>query len=654
MRATKLVRLIITLYFFMLCGCLESGGGTFSSSRPAEPVTPIVPAEPDSTTPTVDPVPIVVSNSIQVSFLASRLTGVAPLSVFFDATATTADGVEKPFHDLEYSWDFGDVGGGNWTYGSNPGVDSKNKAKGPLAGHVFEAAGSYTVKLKVFDGVNTNEKTMTITVLDANTFFAGTNTICFSVGGDFAGCPAGALQVVQNNFAVAVNTYVGTGKRLLFKRNEVWISSATAAINKNGPGIIGAFGVGNKPVINLTGNVRAIAISSADTPDLSDWRIMDLEIDGQGSPGATSSGINGMGGMNDFTILRLSILNVGSGISLADSTLDFNNSSPTATPGHDLWENVAIVETTVNRMLNPSGGCGMFISAKKLMLMGNSITDSTNAEHNFRSMFTYKSIIQHNYIAYPNSTKAVLTVRAPLYSPASCTKVSGCGYNELILISDNKLQGGIGGITSTIGLVSPGGIDARLRDLIFERNFTIMGISDQQGLAVWVDNVTIRNNLFNMASASPNSNGRAIVVGAQDGSEPLHKNIYIYNNSAYSKNNSTFRMIKLEAGVENIEIKNNLAYAPFAVTTADLVENLGAFNVVGGEGTLGNSSNFQIKNISPLFLNTTGSFSQASDYVPEVNSYAKNNGNEILVFSDFFGNSRNQSNIDTGAMLVAQ
>ncbi|MBY0554739.1 hypothetical protein K2P97_09430 [bacterium] len=645
MKLVKVTTLIIGFFSVMLSGCLESGGGSLSSVDVVPPTAPAPVAPPSGSAPeaTVNPIQVFVS--------ANRVTGVAPLAVFFDATATTAENVTKPFHDLEYDWDFGDTAAGNWTYGSNPGVSSKNKAKGALAGHVFENAGTYNVKLKVFDGVNTNEKIVSITVLDENTVFAGDKTICFSALGDFTGCPNGASQIVQNNFAVAVNTYLASGKRLLFKRNEVWTSSATANIDKNGPGIIGAFGSGNKPIINLVGNVRGITLSSSNTPDLSDWRIMDLEINGQGAPGATSSGVGGMGGMNNFTILRLSILNVGSGISLADSTLDFNNTSPSAVPGHDLWENVAIVDTSLYRMLNPSGGCGMFISAKKLMLLGNSIVDSTNAEHNFRSMFTYKSIIQHNYIAYPNSTKGVLTIRAPLYSPTTCTKVSGCGYNELILISDNKFRGGIGGITTNVGLVSPGGIDARVRDVIFERNFTVMGISDQQGLAVWVDNVTIRNNIFDMASDNVTSNGRAIVVGAQDGSEPLHKDIFIYNNSAYSRNNSTFRMIKISAGVENVDIQNNLAYAPFAATTAVLIENLGAINVTGSDGTLGNSSNHQIKNTSPSFLNASGNFAQASDFTPAANSYAKGNGYEIKIFSDFFGTARNRNPFDSGAIL---
>ena len=51
--------------------------------------------------------------------LATRTTGVAPLAVFFDASGTT-DTVETPypFHELDYSWNFGDSGAGNWTYGS--------------------------------------------------------------------------------------------------------------------------------------------------------------------------------------------------------------------------------------------------------------------------------------------------------------------------------------------------------------------------------------------------------------------------------------------------------------------------------------------------------------------------------------------------------
>ncbi|MEK7706276.1 MAG: MopE-related protein, partial [Myxococcota bacterium] len=94
---------------------------------------------------------------LSVSLVAARTSGVAPLAVFFDASGTTDTAVtSRPFHELEYRWDFGDpAGGATWAYGARPGSSSKNVALGPVAAHVFESPGTYTVALSVFDGSNT-------------------------------------------------------------------------------------------------------------------------------------------------------------------------------------------------------------------------------------------------------------------------------------------------------------------------------------------------------------------------------------------------------------------------------------------------------------------------------------------------------------------
>ena len=97
------------------------------------------------------------TGAIKLSNVASRLAGIAPFSVFFDATGTIAAATKQPFHDLEYRWDFGDekgslVSGTTWRTGSRDNDSSRNKATGPVAAHVFEVAGSYTVALTAADG----------------------------------------------------------------------------------------------------------------------------------------------------------------------------------------------------------------------------------------------------------------------------------------------------------------------------------------------------------------------------------------------------------------------------------------------------------------------------------------------------------------------
>src|SRR4030066_531277 len=216
-------RVLLRVFFaalfavFGLSAC-GSGGGDSTSTN--------------TTTTTPAPTP----GGIVLSLVPARTSGVAPLAVFVDASGTTDIGVTtRPFHDLEYTWSFGDPGSGTWASGAQPGVSSKNSATGPVAAHVFETPGTYPVTLTVFDGTNTATTNTTITVQDPDTVFAGTNTICFSTSGTFTGCPAGATQTTTSNFVTAIANQT-TNKRLLFRRGETFTAASTAAITVTGPG----------------------------------------------------------------------------------------------------------------------------------------------------------------------------------------------------------------------------------------------------------------------------------------------------------------------------------------------------------------------------------------------------------------------------------
>jgi len=66
---------------------------------------------------------------------------------------------------------------GLWT--STPGMPNlrRNVASGPVAAHVFDTPGTYTVCVTAFDGANSERTSIQITVTDPNTVFAA-NTLC--------------------------------------------------------------------------------------------------------------------------------------------------------------------------------------------------------------------------------------------------------------------------------------------------------------------------------------------------------------------------------------------------------------------------------------------------------------------------------------------
>ena len=226
--------------------------------------------------------------SITPSLSPSRTTGVAPLSVFFDASGTTASTTTLPFHELDYSWNFGDDDTATWAYGSNPGVNKKNRAFGPEAAHVFETPGTYTVTLSVYDGTETSTTQQLITVTDPDTVFAG-NTFCINASGtDHAGCPlipgtyadsaaciTAGKCLTQASFSTAITTYATAGRRVLFKKGDTFTNDAANIHFVGTLGLISSYGTGAKPIV-----VNAVNSNLFDfTADVSDWRLMNLDFD---------------------------------------------------------------------------------------------------------------------------------------------------------------------------------------------------------------------------------------------------------------------------------------------------------------------------------------------------------------------------------------
>jgi PKD repeat protein len=214
--------------------------------------------------------------------VASRFTGVAPLSVFFDATATTG-AVAQPFHEMLYSWNFGDPGSGTWAYGSRAGSSSRNAATGAVAAHVFETPGTYTVALSVTDGTNAvTNNCIQIAVQDPNVVYAGANTRCYTQGAVSAGaCPGGGTEILNASAdpRTIVSADLAAGKRLLFARGQTWTTLiGLVPLNVNGPWTIGAYGAGAKPVFRRGAGTVILNVGQVGS-DWKDARVMDLQLE---------------------------------------------------------------------------------------------------------------------------------------------------------------------------------------------------------------------------------------------------------------------------------------------------------------------------------------------------------------------------------------
>lgn len=203
--------------------------------------------------------------NIKARVTPSRVSGVAPLYVNFDATATTKTGDANPEHNLFYAHNFGDSGAGLWANGvQSAGLTSKNAGYGPVSGHVYETPGTYVYNLVVMDGAETKIVSGTITVTDPDVVYAGAATICLSTSGNFIEAPVGSSQltVTSDMYAELITTpRLASNKRILFCKADAWTCSAylTSAsitgmtLGGYGTGVAATFGSGT--MVSVTPSV---------------------------------------------------------------------------------------------------------------------------------------------------------------------------------------------------------------------------------------------------------------------------------------------------------------------------------------------------------------------------------------------------------------
>lgn len=560
------------------------------------------------------------------SVVASRNSGVAPLAVFFDATGTTAEGVTNhPFHELEYMWNFGDAAGGaTWRHGSRAGASSRNVATGPVTAHVFEAAGTYRVCVKITGAAGAVEPPcVSVTVLDAETQYAG-RTYCIAstmpvAGAD--GCPVGATPLASSDFATVISEQSRAGAvRLLFRRGDVFSSSRAAEITGTGPGIVGAYGSGPKPVFRGPAKGTSLGFSSPATPDFSDWRIVDLDFDGQGSPDAV--GIQPRGGARQVTLLRVDIRNTGSGFNITTGVLDALNANARAVRV-PVWDQLAVVDSTVREIVGP-GGYGIFMSATRSAVLGSQIDDTSASVrgHGMRVPYANKLVIANNTFSTVNAASSALTVRAPVWSGTAT--IPPQTLTENIVVSDNRFAPGSAALPVTFRATS-NSVDERLRNVLFERNWVLSGST-----SIAVDNqaslATFRNNIVD-ASGGP---GLGSIRVLQAGAAPPPNRVWIFNNTLFTTgtDGSTLVAVDVYKAATNVVVRNQLAYAP---------RRAGVLRTVRDDGSEGfiqtnNTPDGAIGRIRPWASAMPAS---PADFRP-ASSYATGGGASVPVWSDFF------------------
>ncbi len=689
--------------FAILCLGACGGGTSVGSATATPPTGPVA----TGSTPIGNPPNLTPPLTDSFTATTSRTTGVAPLSVFFDATATTSALTTKPFHKLQYTWNFGDptgspVSGTTWANGAAPGVSSRNAATGAVAGHVYENPGTFQPILTIYDGVSSHSVSLPqIIVADPNTTFANTKTYCFAatappVAGS-GGCPTGAAVAMQSNFATAMNTAIASGAtRILFNRGNTFTDTASVTITTQGPGLIGSYGTGALPVIQGTfdgaqlvfGDLYHVSVnhcvaspaSCANTP-LSDWRVMDLNFKGLAAtdPTAINTGAVGLNGaFNDLTFLRLSMSGQANAFGDNDILLSLNNN--TGWCCHNIWSGITMQDSTIfNPIIGTPGntstyGYGVYLSGDRVAFSGNSIDLGGTAAHTESHVvrFTYlgQAAITNNTLAHPGPTESNIKLMGPGFPAAwggagdtnqyfYCPTGAGCptpdiqglgqGYTRWVEISDNQF---ISGYNNYMVAVAPQNqnSDERIKDVVIERNH-FAAKNSTVTIALYLDgfDYTVRNNTFDMNVAGDPANAIAFIAEVGGTISVAPDDLMAYNNSYYtdyaiSGNNINF--LQVNTATTTVDVENNIAFAPNASISNGL--NALIFGTPkAGSIVANNSTTLQMMTVSPLYFATPPV--NPSDFKPGTGSYARGTGATVPVWTDFFGLPRSAP-YDMGAV----
>jgi hypothetical protein len=264
-----------------------------------------------------------------------------------------------------YDFDFGDSASGTWAIS---GLSKNRQRGGPIAAHVYDLPGTYTISV--------GGSTLTVTVQNPDTVFVGSNTLCVSASASYAGCPAGAATQTTLPTSYA-------GKRVLLRRGESFGAITPRATDSGFQ--VGAFGIGAKP--NVTGVLTGTPATGSTVT--SDWTIMDLNI-GTGTVSIDASTVR-------FLLYRNDIVQYGDSVSMVNIGTAAGYYQSHGHPAMQWPREVFLVENNVQgvagtRTSSPNvTAMGYFL---KSAILGNTMDRAH--EHTLRIWATSKTIIAHN------------------------------------------------------------------------------------------------------------------------------------------------------------------------------------------------------------------------------------------------------------------
>jgi hypothetical protein len=492
---------------------------------------------------------------VVINISTSRISGVAPLSVFFDATGTTgiadteffepdSGSVNGSYMDATFHWNF------DFT-----NVDTEanyRTGSGFVAAHVFENPGNYTVRLDVYDNTGyIGFKTVAIQVTE----FSGTT---YYVADDGHDTNNDGLSTTAPFLTVAKGlSMLGTNVRVLFKNGDTFTITAQVTVStKTGPAIVGAYSdpadpSTDEPIIHITAedtSYTTIYFSAC-----SDIRIMNLEQSALGESSTDPRHPSGFSFDNSSRNM------------LKYRTVEHDNGGMSMSPSgqYNVVQECEYYNTTQTGYTSPTNDYNALIGN---YVHHKNTVDTHNKEHIFRMQGGSNYYIAHNIFG------------PDILVDYDALTIRGNSYN--VVIYKNILTGWI----QAAWPQNRNSANEYQHHVIFDSNLIkgqgTYALDRERCIALHSKDIVIRNNIIYDYQYGVTINNDT-VVGAST-------RIKVYNNTfIYPRGADNFYVIDLDYRCSNIFIKNNIML--------DLDSTSRTFlNVKNGELTVAPISDYNI------------------------------------------------------------
>ena len=440
------------------------------------------------------------SGTITAALAASRTSGPAPLAVRFDAIGTTHSGGLDTFREVYYEFTFDDAGSGNWPNTS----DSRNTERGgPIAAHVFESAGSYTVTVTAVDASGiTDTETVSITVSDPDTYYSGTNTVCVSPSSNYTGCPSGASQLT------AMPT-PADGKRYLLHAGE---SYGGISFNFVDNWQLGRYGTGSDPAITSD-----IKVNSSNPGSSTAWStngvVMNMNVSGAITQEVSAENIL------FFRNTSTKRYRVGGALEYY-----FGANGSNSNPNYTWPKNIFIVENYLDLNNDSTEPVNVWMYADGAVIAGNDFRNPN--EHTIRTPLLYKTFIGHNYLTGIGASKHFVKIHAiGKQNFASSLATANEPATQYVVVGNNIFGNGTTDYSAQSVAACPKNetSDEGVQDVIVEDNY--FAVDPIQEIVFGGKRLTSRDDNTGTTSIVTGTGCKGDILGTWDGPYYLNQNV---------------------------------------------------------------------------------------------------------------------------------